>query len=114
MHIGKLELRVPTKQDLKFAWNLTADLIFDTAEAGIRSAWGSVKSLVNNAESIAILTLAALGTAHFIGVIAIEHAFLATLLVSEMLSPVIAVGLIYLLIRVAMLRKKRNWKVGVA
>lgn len=88
----------------------TKDLINHSIEAAV----SSIKSLWRNAEAVTILTLAGLGVTHFIGVIAVEHAALSILLISEMISPLIAVILIWGLIRLAMARKKYRINHAVA
>ena len=91
----------------------TKDLINHSIEAAVSSA----KSLWMNLEAVSILTLAGLGVSHFIGVIAVSHPALSVLLVSEMLSPLIAVILIWGLIRLMQARKKyrvNNINVAVA
>lgn len=71
----------------------------------VKNTIKAVVDLINNIESVVILTLAGMGIAHFIGEVAITHEFLAFLLVSELISPVIAVIVIWALLRLAQWRR---------
>lgn len=104
-------------QSLKKVGNWIVAFTKDLINHSIEAAVNSVKSLWMNLEAVSILTLAALGVSHFIGVIAVSHPALSVLLVSEMLSPLIAVILIWGLIRLMQARKKyrvNNINVAVA
>ena len=97
----KDSLRVRLSNKLEWTVNFFKDVI----DHAIESAIGTIKSLWRNAEAVAILTLGGLGISHFIGVVAVEHPTLAMLVIADMISPVIAVFVIWGLIRLAMARK---------
>lgn len=74
----------------------------------IQNVKATVKSLWRNAEGVAILTLGSLGTAHFVGSYVFENPTLANLIFAEMIGPVAAVGVIWLLLRSMIWRRNRR------
>lgn len=107
-------LKSEPKQTLK-RWAANGiNFVIDAAISGAKAAWRSTVSLWNNLETVGILTLAGLGASHFIGEICVEHAALSALLVSELISPVIAVGGIYGLLKLSQWRKTRRLTHGLA
>lgn len=88
------------------AMDWTIEFVKDTIDHAIIAGVNTVRSLYRNIEAVTILTFGALGISHFIGVIAVEHPGLAMLVVSDMIAPLIAVFVIWALVKISMARKQ--------
>jgi hypothetical protein len=79
------------------------------ASLTIQNVKSTLKNLWRNAEGVAILTIGSLGASHFIGSYVFEHQALNSLIFAEMIGPVAAIGLMWILLRSMTWRRNRRF-----